>query len=117
VGELSWDATAIETREKPPKNEPVQKVAANRGRLKLGKERIKSVNRIEKQAEGMSLTDMLDDLPKACDVGAKKNTKGNKISLTDYKLHFDVADGGIPISPLLTSASTHDSQARFLQPK
>ncbi len=28
-----------------------------------------------------------------------------------YKLHIDAADGGIPISCLLTSASLHDSQA------
>ena len=32
-------------------------------------------------------------------------------SWVGYKLHLDVADGGIPISGLLTSASTHDSQA------
>ena len=29
---------------------------------------------------------------------------------TGYKLHIDVADGGIPICAVLTSASTHDSQ-------
>jgi hypothetical protein len=28
-----------------------------------------------------------------------------------YKLHLDVADGDIPISAVLTSASLHDSQA------
>ena len=27
-----------------------------------------------------------------------------------YKLHLDVADGDVPISAVLTSASTHDSQ-------
>ena len=27
-----------------------------------------------------------------------------------YKLHVDTADGGIPISCIMTSASTHDSQ-------
>ena len=29
---------------------------------------------------------------------------------TGYKLHVDTADGGIPISCIMTSASTHDSQ-------
>jgi hypothetical protein len=58
----------------------------------------------------MSLTDMLTDLPKVCDVGTKKNSKGYKVSWIGYKLHIDVADGGIPISAILTSASTHDSQ-------
>ena len=53
---------------------------------------------------------MLNDLPKACDVGTKKNSKGYKTSWIGYKLHLDVADGGIPISAVLTSASTHDSQ-------
>ncbi len=53
---------------------------------------------------------MLDDLPIACDVGTKKNSKGYKTSWTGYKLHIDSADGGIPISCVLTSASTHDSQ-------
>lgn len=69
VGHISRDATAIEAREKPLKKKPVEKVAAKRGRPKQGKERVKPLNRIEKQAEGMSLTDMLDDLPNVCDVG------------------------------------------------
>ena len=34
-----------------------------------------------------------------------------KESWTGYKLHVDVADGGIPVGAILTSASTHDSQA------
>jgi hypothetical protein len=32
-------------------------------------------------------------------------------SWTGYKLHIDVADGDIPVTGLLTSASLHDSQA------
>ncbi len=110
VGHNSRDSTAIEAREKPIKKESVKKVAAKRGRPKNGEVRVKSLTRIEKQADGMSLTDMLKDLPTACDVGTKKNSKGYKISWIGYKLHIDVADGGIPISAVLTSASTHDSQ-------
>lgn len=110
VGHNSRDSTAIEAREKPLKKEPVQKIAAKRGRPKQGEERIKPLTRIEQQASGMGLADMLDDLPTACDVGTKKNSKGYKVSWTGYKLHIDVADGGIPISAVLTSASTHDSQ-------
>ena len=59
----------------------------------------------------MGLDEMLRDLPKPCDVGTKKNSKGYKESWTGYKLHLDVADGGIPVSAILTSASTHDSLA------
>ena len=110
VGHNSRDSTAIEAREKPLKKEAVKKVAVKRGRPKQGEERVKPLTRIEKQANGMSLKEMLDDLPKACDVGTKKNSKGYKVSWIGYKLHLDVADGGIPISAVLTSASTHDSQ-------
>jgi hypothetical protein len=58
----------------------------------------------------MALADMLNDLPTACDVGTKKNSKGYKVSWIGYMLHIDVADGGIPLCAVLTSASTHDSQ-------
>ena len=110
VGHNSRDSTAIEAREKPIRKETVEKVAAKRGRPKKGDVRVKTLTRIEKQADGMSLPDMLKDLPTACDVGTKKNSKGYKISWVGYKLHIDVADGGVPISAVLTSASTHDSQ-------
>lgn len=59
----------------------------------------------------MTLPAMLDDLPTACDVGMKKDSKGYKSTWVGYKLHINVADGQIPISCLLTSASLHDSQA------
>ena len=50
------------------------------------------------------------ELPNQCDTGCKRNSKGYKESWRGYKLHLDVADGDIPISALLTSASLHDSQ-------
>ena len=53
---------------------------------------------------------MLADLPNACDVGCKQNSKGNKEIWIGYKLHIDVACGQIPVSCVLTSASVHDSQ-------
>ena len=53
---------------------------------------------------------MLADLPTACDVGSKKNSKGYKETWIGYKLHLDVACGQIPVSCVLTSASVHDSQ-------
>ena len=58
----------------------------------------------------MTLAEMLTDLPTACDVGTKRNAKGYKTSWTGYKLHIDTADGDIPVSCILTSASVHDSQ-------
>jgi len=80
VGHNSRDSTAIEAREKPIKKHVAPKVAAKRGRPKQGEERVKLLTRTDKQADGMSLTDMLNDLPKSCDVGTKKNSKGYKIS-------------------------------------
>ncbi len=53
---------------------------------------------------------MLAELPTQCDVGAKKNSKGFKETWIGYKLHIDVANGQIPVSCVLTSASVHDSQ-------
>lgn len=56
------------------------------------------------------LDQMLKDLPRNCDWGAKTNSQGNPDYWRGYKLHLDVADGQIPISAVLTSASVHDSQ-------
>ena len=59
----------------------------------------------------MTLAEMKADLPKACNVGTKRNSKGYKTSWIGYKLHIDASDGGIPVSCILSSASLHDSQA------
>jgi hypothetical protein len=56
------------------------------------------------------LAQMLKDLPRQCDIGAKVNSQGNPNYWRGYKLHLDTADGQIPISAVLTSASVHDSQ-------
>ena len=65
--------------------------------------------RLERQ-RSMSLSAMLDELPRPCDWGTKKNSQGAEEHWRGYKLHLDVADGQIPISAVLTSASLHDSQ-------
>jgi len=112
VGHISRDSTAINAREKAAKKEPKAKPAAKkRGRPKKGEEHPKELTRVERQASGMPLAAMLDELPKPCDVGTKRNSKGYKSSWIGFKLHIDAGDGGIPISCLLSSASLHDSQA------
>jgi hypothetical protein len=112
IGHISRDSTAINAREKPAKKEPKAKPAAKkRGRPKKGEECPKELTRVERQASGMPLAVMLDELPKPCDVGSKRNSKGYKSSWIGFKLHIDAGDGGIPISCLLSSASLHDSQA------
>ncbi len=135
AGHIARDATAIEAREKPykapamgvpkpgtplglhlePKAEakPEAKVAVKRKRGRPKKGEVvppKPPSRLQKQAAGMSLLAMLADLPSRCDVGTKRNAKGHQESWIGYKLHIDTADGDIPISCVLTSASVHDSQ-------
>lgn len=109
VGHISRDSTAIEAREKPVKTIKPKKQKGKQGRPKKGEKRPKEKRRLECQ-QGMSLPQMLEDLPRQCNVGTKRNSKGYKTSWTGYKLHVDVADGGIPVSCVLTSASLHDSQ-------
>jgi len=116
----SRDSTAIDAREKPKaktgrkeQNKDVQENTIKpkkKGRPKKGEERPSTEpTRIEQQ-QTMTLTQMLDDLPKACDKGAKKDSKGNIMYWNGYKLHLDTVDGGIPVSAIVTSASLHDSQ-------
>ena len=57
----------------------------------------------------MTMQAMLLDLPTACNIGTKRNSKGYKITWQGYKFHIDCTDTGIPISCILTSASVHDS--------
>ena len=111
VGHLSRDSTAIEGREKPkPKPPQPPKSKRKRGRPRKGEQRPpKEPRRLERQ-QHMSLPEMIEDLPRDCDVGTKRNAKGHRESWIGYKLHIDAADGGIPISCILTSASLHDSQ-------
>jgi hypothetical protein len=115
VGHISRDATAIEAREKPVKTAPPEASTRAQPKRKRGRPRKgdvaakKEPRRLERQAD-MSLAEMLADLPTHCAVGTKRNAKGHTTSWIGYKLHLDVADGDIPISAVLTSASLHDSQ-------
>ncbi len=65
--------------------------------------------RISRQC-GQKLDRMLKELPRQCDIGVKTSSKGHQQYWRGYKLHLDVADGQLPISAVLTSASVHDSQ-------
>jgi len=111
VGHISRDATAITAREKAAKKVRKAEVEAKpKGRRrKKGEAVCKPLTRLQRQP-GMTLTEMLADLPQVCDCGTKRNSKGHPSYWVGYKLHLDVADGGIPISCILTSASVNDSQ-------
>lgn len=96
IGHISRDATAISAREKAAKKVKVAKVKSEPTRLQ--------------RQQRMTLAEMLADLPCASDCGTKRNSKGHPSYWVGYKLHLDVADGGLPISCILTSASVNDSQ-------
>jgi len=111
IGHLLHDATKIEAREKPlakPKPEP--KVKRRRGRPCKGEERPPQPETVLEKQQHQTLEEMLAGIPKACDVGSKKNSQGHTESWVGYKLHISTADGDIPIAAILSSASTHDSQ-------
>ena len=113
IGHISRDATAIAVPEKP---QPKPKTAASgpEPRYRKGRKKarpVEQMTRLERQCSGsLTLEQMLRELPRACDVGCKTNSQGHKDFWIGYKLHLDVADGQIPISCVLTSASLHDSQ-------
>jgi transposase len=115
IGHISRDSTEIEAREKPVRLAAVPEAAKpagkKKGRPKKGEQPpTPEPTRLERQA-GMTLEELLADLPRECNVGSKKNSKGYVETWVGYKLHLDVADGQIPVSCILTSASLHDSQA------
>ncbi len=89
-------------------NKPSQ--TARRGRPKQGEVRDAKVSKVGQQLN-KPLNILLKELPKECDRGTKCNAQGYKNSWNGYKLHIDTADCGIPVSAILTSASTHDSLA------
>ncbi len=114
AGHVSRDSTPIHGREKPVKkikgNSTEKKSKKKRGRPRKGEERpLPPPSHLTVQL-GRTLEENLEDLPRFCNVGTKRNSKGYKTSWTGYRLHLDCIDGDIPISAILTSASLHDSQ-------
>lgn len=115
AGHISRDSTAIKAREKSAKKEYKKKEPKKKmGRPRKGEVREpKPPKRLDLQP-GRSLDENLKDLPKKCDKGTKKNSKGYKTSWVGYKLHIDCIDGDIPVSAILSSASLHDSQVAIV---
>lgn len=121
IGHIARDATAILVREHFPLTPAQQKEL----RLKRKREKPKgrrhpkgSLARAKPSERGtrlqrqrhQKLDHMVAQLPRQCDIGVKTNSQGEQHYWRGYKLHLDVADGQIPISAFLTSASVHDSQ-------
>lgn len=113
VGHISRDSTAIAVRER--RSEKTQKAQAQKAkrktRRKARKTRASQRGTLIERQRHMSLTQMLATLPAGCDGAVKMSSKGQPDYWRGYKLHLDVADGQIPISAILTSASVHDVNA------
>ena len=117
VERISRDSTAIEARERPERkpekksetSDP-EKPKRGRGRPRKGEVVERPERRLEHQP-GMGLDETVRDLPKACAVGTRRNAKGRRGSWTGCRPRIDAADGEVPVSCLLTSASLHDSRA------
>jgi transposase len=104
------------TTEKPPAHAPYKTATGWHQRGQRGKKHQQKRTsakqrgpRLQRQ-QHMNLAEMLADLPQECSLGAKKNSQGHSQYWRGYKLHWDVADGRIPISCILTGAAVHDSQ-------
>ena len=119
VGHASMDSTAINGREKSCRKNTPKKAKEKKKRGRKSKAELAAMKeqelaevktrRLELQPN-RSLEDNLADLPKGCDWGGKKNSKGKSEYWCGYKLHLSLADGGVPLAAVLTSASPHDSQ-------
>src|SRR5258708_1458086 len=115
IGHIARDSTAIAVRERFPEAAQEKKRATKKPKSKRAKgsfvkaKAVERGTRIQRQRH-QTLEQMLSDLPRQCDMGAKKNNQGQDQYWRGYKLHLDVADGQLPISAVLTSASVHDSQ-------
>ena len=120
VGHASMDSTAIIGREKScRKNTPKKKLKLKKKRGRKSKAELAAMaenefaeiktRRLELQPE-RTLAENLEDLPRGCDWGGKRNSKGKTEFWCGYKLHLTLGDGGVPLAAILTSASPHDSQ-------
>jgi hypothetical protein len=89
---------------------PVSLPARKPGRPRKGEEPPPKEPTVLETQLSQSVKAALANMPTLCDVGSKTNSKGFKESWVGYKLHVDTADGDIPVTAILTSASVHDSQ-------
>lgn len=123
IGHIARDSTAIAVRERFP--ETAKQKAARRKEASKNKgagrkrgarpgphRRAKAADRgtrIQRQRH-QKVERMLKELPRQCDIGTKTSSQGHQQYWRGFKLHLDVADGQVPVSAVLTSASVHDSQ-------
>jgi len=117
VWHAATDSTAIPARETPVtrakptlEEAPPKQQQRKQGRPKKGETPPpKEPTRLERQADQEPEIALLE-LPTACDVGGKRDSKGNASYWVGYKFHVSVDEWGLPLAAVTTAASVHDSQ-------
>ena len=105
------DSVPIPAREWPTDNRG-NKMKCKKNKNKASKRYYKKESVCKKLLrEDLPVEEMLKELPNKCNIGRKMNSSGKSFCWRGYKLHLDVAEGWYPLSCILTSASTHDTQA------
>lgn len=85
VGHILRDATAIEAYEKPAPKAPEVETSRRRHRKSGTAQNPEQMTRIERQCfTEMTPEQMLEELPRACNVGCKPNSRGRKESWVGY---------------------------------
>ena len=87
--------------------DPAERKLLRDAMLELHKRHYPKESPLHRQRQ-QPLVQMIADIPTACDRGTKCNAQGYKLSWNGYKLHIDIADCGVPVAALLSSASMHD---------
>jgi IS5 family transposase len=116
VWHAATDATAIPARERPvTRAKPVIDADPPKKKRKIGRPKKgeapppKEPTRLERQVEQEPEIALLE-LATACDVGGKRDSKGNTTYWVGYKFHVSVDEWGLPLAAVTTAASVHDSQ-------
>ncbi len=117
VWHAATDSTAIPARETPvtrakPAVDDAKPTKPRRkpGRPKKGETPpSKDPTRLERQG-ALEPEIALLELRTACDVGGKRDSKGNTSYWVGYKFHVSVDEWGLPLAAVTTAASVHDSQ-------
>lgn len=117
VWHAATDGTAIPARERPVtrakaeiEDAPPKPSQRKRGRPKKGEAPPpKEPTRLERQLTQDPEIALLE-VPTACDVGGKRDSKGNTTYWVGYKFHVSVDEWGLPLAAVTTAASVHDSQ-------
>jgi hypothetical protein len=110
LGHVVKDSTPLEAREKAVKKDSRE----NRKKAKADKKKATKageLTRRQKQLKSQDINQMMNDLPKQCDIGMKKSGQGYTMTWKGYKVHAAVDDHCIPLAVIVTSASLNDCEA------